>query len=428
MSRIPWSLLPDTASEAPGGSLEIGGVEVTELADAYGTPLFVYDETHLRNRVREAVAAFPAGVHYAAKAFVCGAMARLVAEEGAGIDVASGGELDLVLRAGFPPERIVLHGNNKSLEELAAALTAGVGRIVVDSDDEIDRLEGLVAAGRAKPDVLIRVTPGVSAHTHEYISTGQADSKFGFGLHTEAAGAAVRRLQAPGSPANLVGLHIHIGSQVFVADSFARAVEAMAPFVTRHGLPEFSIGGGMGVAYVEGEESEGIPAWGERVRKAIEAAGITARITAEPGRAIAAQAAVTLYRVGTIKRILGVRTYVAVDGGMIDNPRPALYGSEYEAFLPRAVGAERTQTVRVVGKHCESGDVLLHAAKVPEDLKVGDVLATPVTGAYGFGMGSNYNRLPRPAIVFVKNGTHRLVVRRETYADLSATDLDLGQR
>lgn len=426
MSPLPWSLLPETADVDESGRLRIGGVDIGELADTYGTPLFVYDEQHLRSRVREAVAAFPGGVHYAAKAFLCGAMARLVAEEGAGLDVASGGEMALALRAGVPADRLVLHGNNKSTEELAAALDAGVHRIVVDSFGEIDRIAALVAGGRPKPTVLIRVTPGVSAHTHEYIATGQVDSKFGFGLQNGDADRAVAQLQRPESPAVLVGLHIHIGSQIFIADSFARAVDAIAPFVNRHGLPEWCIGGGMGVAYVEGEETEGIPAWGERVRKAVEAGGVTAAVSAEPGRAIAAQAAITVYTVGTIKDIPGVRTYVAVDGGMIDNPRPALYGSEYEAFLVRAATADRTRTVRVVGKHCESGDILLHAAKVPEDLATGDYLATPVTGAYGVGMGSNYNRLVRPAVVFVRDGNARVVVRRETYDDLFATDTELG--
>jgi diaminopimelate decarboxylase len=305
-------------------------------------------------------------------------------------------------------------------------MEVGVHRIVVDSDDEIDRIAALVADGLPRPQVMVRVTPGIDAHTHDYISTGRADSKFGFGLQSGAAEAAVRRLQRHGSPAHLVGLHMHIGSQVFVAESYAKALDAVAGFVRACGLPELCIGGGMGVAYVEGEVSEGITAWGERARKGCEAAGIDAAISAEPGRAIAAQAAITLYTAGTIKDIPGVRTYVAVDGGMIDNPRPALYGSEYEAFLPRAVAAPRPRTVRVVGKHCESGDVLLHEARVPADLAVGDVLATPVTGAYGLVMGSNYNRLPRPAAVFVRNGEARLVLRRETVADLFRTDVVLG--
>jgi diaminopimelate decarboxylase len=429
VSPLPWRLLPDTAQAGPDGHLHVGGVDVVALAAELGTPLFVYDEEHLRRRCREAVAAFPGGAFYASKAFLCGAMAKLVAQEGLGIDVASGGELAVALRAGFPPERIVLHGNNKSLDELRAALDAGVGRIVVDSFDEIDRLTHLVAAeGGTRPAVLVRVTPGVEAHTHDYIATGQADSKFGFGLGTGQARAAVDRLQRPDSPARVVGLHVHIGSQIFVADSFAKALDLLAPFVRSCRLPELSIGGGLGVAYVEGEHSEGIPAWGERVRSAIAEVGIEAVVSAEPGRAIAAAAAVTVYTVGTIKDVPGVRTFVAVDGGMIDNPRPALYGSDYETFLPRSVRAERPHVVRLVGKHCESGDLLVRAARVPADLRVGDLVATPVTGAYGHAMGSNYNRLPRPAVAFVRNGQARVVVRRETIDDLLATDCDLAGR
>ena len=297
---------------------------------------------------------------------------------------------------------------------------------MIDSAEEIDRLSVLVAQGRPRPKVLIRVTPGIEAHTHDYIATGQADSKFGFGLHSGAARDAVDRLLGTSKDAGeLVGLHMHIGSQIFVAGSFARAVEAMTSFVLLCALPELCIGGGMGVAYVAGESTEGIPAWGDRVHAAIAAAGVRVTVSAEPGRAIVASAAVTLYTVGTLKHIPGIRTFCAVDGGMIDNPRPALYGSDYETFLPRAVMASRTKRVRVVGKHCESGDVLVRDAAVPADIKVGDILATPVTGAYGHSMGSNYNRLGRPAVVFVSNGRSRLVVRRETYEDLLATDCEI---
>jgi diaminopimelate decarboxylase len=424
---LPRRLLPDTATIAPGGRLHIGGVDTVELAEAFGTPLFVYDEQHLRRRCRAAVEAFPGGAYYATKAFLCGAMARLAHEEGMRLDVASGGEMVLALRAGVPAADLLFHGNNKSLHELRAALEAGIGRIVVDSFDEIDRLERLVhGEGHPPPDVLIRVTPGVKAHTHEYVSTGQEDSKFGFGLRSGAATSAIERLRRAGSPARLRGLHMHIGSQVFIARSFAKAMEAIAPFVASVGLPELNIGGGLGVAYVETEESEPIAAWGERVLASCRSLGIDAAISAEPGRAIAAQAAVTLYRAGTIKDIPGVRTYVAVDGGMIDNPRPAMYGSEYEAFLPRAVDAVRARAVRVVGKHCESGDILLHSAWLPADVAVDDLVATPVTGAYGYSMGSNYNRLPRPAVVFVAGGEARLVVRREDDEDLLRTDLALA--
>lgn len=422
MTALPRDLLPDNAVVDDTGRLSIGGCDVLDLAEQFGTPLFVYDEDHIRARCREAVSAFGDGIAYAAKAFLCTAMARLAHEEGMHIDVASGGELFVVLAAGVPPERVVLHGNNKSSDELRQALDAGVGRIVVDSFDEMDRLEALVAAGAPVPKVLVRVTPGVEAHTHEYVRTGQQDSKFGFGLASGDAAAAV--IRASGSDAmDLVGVHAHIGSQVFVADFFAEAIEVLAPFVTPLGLPELSIGGGLGVAYVVGEAAPTISDWATSVHQACAEVGIEARPVAEPGRAIVAQAAVTLYRVGTIKEVPGIRTYVAVDGGMIDNPRPALYGSGYETFLPRATLAERPKTVTVVGKHCESGDLLVRDGAVPADVAVGDVLATPVTGAYGHSMGSNYNKLPRPPVVFCRDGEARLVVRRETYEDLLRADL-----
>ncbi|MDP9453209.1 MAG: diaminopimelate decarboxylase [Actinomycetota bacterium] len=421
MTPIPLELLPLTAEVGAGGRLQVGGCDVVDLAAELGTPLFVYDEDHLRSRCREAVAAFGAGATYAAKAFLCRAMAALVHEEGMGLDVASGGELHVALAAGVPASRLVLHGNNKSEGELALALEVGVGRIVVDSHDELDRIEALVRAGAHPPRVLVRVTPGVEAHTHVYVMTGQADSKFGFGLASGAAGEAVRRAQA--SPAmELFGVHAHIGSNVFLLSSFAQAVEVLADFVVPLGLPELSLGGGLGVAYVEGEQAPTITAWAGVLTKACAEAGICSRLAVEPGRAIAAAAALTLYTVGTIKEVDGIRTYVSVDGGMSDNPRPVLYGSGYEAFLPRATAAERPRTVRVVGKHCESGDVVVHEARVPVDLAVGDILATPVTGAYGHSMASTYNKVPRPAVVFVSGGDARVVVRRETLDDLLGLD------
>jgi diaminopimelate decarboxylase len=403
------------------GWLTIGGCSLRDLAAEHGTPLFVYDEEHLRARCREAVAAFPDGAAYATKAFLCTAMARLAHEEGMHLDVATGGELHVARAAGVPGDRLVLHGNNKSEAELSSALEAGVGRIVVDSNDELDRIERLVRAGAARPTVLLRVTPGVEAHTHEFVQTGQTDSKFGFGVVHDTAHRAIERAVAM-PEVDLAGLHMHIGSQVFVADFFHQAVEIIAPFVNDHGLPELSLGGGLGVAYVEGEEAPTIAEWGSSVLKACSAAGITAKVTAEPGRAIAAAAALTVYCVGTIKDLPDIRTYVSVDGGMSDNPRPVLYGSGYEAFLPRAPFAERERTVTIVGKHCESGDVLVRDARVPADLAVGDLLATPVTGAYGHSMGSNYNKVPRPAVLFCRNGAARVVVRRETLDDLLRCD------
>jgi diaminopimelate decarboxylase len=422
VTPLPRELLPDTAAVADDGRLSVGGCDLLQLVAEFGTPVFVYDEAHLRARCREAVEAFGEGVAYATKAFLCTAMAKLVHEEGMHLDVATGGELHVALAAGVPADRLVLHGNNKSEAELATALEAGVGRIVVDSFDEIDRLAALADFATRRPQVLVRVTPGVEAHTHEYVRTGQDDSKFGFGLRSGAAGQAVERLGSLGS-VDLVGLHAHIGSQVYVVDSFFQAVEALAPFVNAQGLPELSIGGGLGVAYVTGESAPTITEWADAVKAACVDAGITARVSAEPGRSIAAAAALTLYTVGTIKDLPGIRTYVAVDGGMSDNPRPVLYGSGYETFLPRVTDAAREKPVRVVGKHCESGDLLVAEGRVPEDLRVGDVLATPVTGAYGHSMGSNYNKVPRPPVVFVKDGDARLVVRRETEDDLLRLDL-----
>ncbi len=419
---VPRRLLPDSAAVLPDGSLAIAGCAVADLAAEFGTPLFVYDEEHLRARCREAVAAFGDGISYATKAFLCLAMARLVHEEGMHLDVATGGELHVALAAGVPPDRLVMHGNNKSDAELRRAREVGVGRTVVDSFDELDRLDRLHAADGRVARVLVRATPGVEAHTHEFVRTGQLDSKFGFCVASGDLAAAVER--AAGSPAvELVGVHAHIGSQVFVADFFHQAIDVIAPWVRDLDLPELSIGGGLGVPYVAGETAPSIAEWGRTVVDACREAGIRSRVTAEPGRAIAARAAVTLYTVGTMKEIPGVRTYVAVDGGMSDNPRPVLYGSGYEAFLPRAVDAPRPWTATIVGKHCESGDMLVRDAQLPDGVRVGDLLATPVTGAYGQSMGSNYNKVTRPAVVFAAGGDARLVVRRETDDDLLRQDV-----
>jgi len=422
MTPLPWSLLPDSAEEGPVGELEIGGCSTLDLAAQFGTPLFVYDEAHLRTRARQARELFGDGAVYAAKAFLCKAMAGLAHEEGLRIDVATGGEMFVALATGVPGDRLVMHGNNKSVEELAEAAQAGVGRLVVDSFDELDRVQELHQQRGHVFDVLLRVTPGVEAHTHHYIATGQDDTKFGFTLSTGAATAAVSRARSIRG-IRLRGIHLHIGSQVFLVDSFAAALGVVASFVKTHDLEELSMGGGLGVAYVEGETAPSMVDWARMLTTAAADAGISAALSVEPGRAIVAQAAITLYTVGTIKEIPGVRTYVAVDGGMSDNPRPVLYGSGYETFLPRAVRATRPRAVRLVGKHCESGDVLVMKGMVPDDLGVGDLIATPVTGAYGHSMGSNYNKVGRPAVVFVKDGVPRLVVRRETYEDLVRNDL-----
>ena len=421
MRPLPTRLLPDSA-EVVDGVLHIGGCNTLELAREFGTPVFVYDEQHLRDRCREAVEAFGDGVAYATKAFLCGAMARLAHEEGMHLDVATGGELHVALHAGVPAERLVLHGNNKSIAELRMAIEAGIGRIVVDSFDELDRLDMLYAKTGIAAKVLLRLTPGIKAETHDYISTGQDDSKFGFTVSTGAAERAIERAQmSPG--VEVLGIHAHIGSQVFAVGSLGKAAGVIGEIATAHDFAELSVGGGLGVPYVDDETAPTIGEWGKVVRDACAAAGVTATILAEPGRSIAAAAAVTFYTVGTIKEIEGVRTYVSVDGGMSDNPRPVLYGSGYETFLPRSVDVDRTLSIRLVGKHCESGDILVREGLVPGDIAVADILAPPVTGAYGHSMGSNYNKVLRPPVVFVRDGDARLVVRRETFDDLTRLDV-----
>jgi diaminopimelate decarboxylase len=424
VNPLPRNVLPDTAAELADGSLAIGGVPLLELAAQYGTPVFVYDEQHLRSRCREAVESFGANrVVYATKAFLCRAMARLAHEEGLMLDVATAGELFVALDAGVPAERCVFHGNNKGLDELRYAITAGVHHINVDSFDELDRLDVLAGEGLPRPRVALRITPGVEAHTHEFIATGQDDSKFGFNLGNGDALRAVDRARRSTS-VDLIGLHCHIGSNVFAASSFARAAEVMAGFAAPFDLPELTLGGGLGVAYVGGEEAPTISEWAQVLLDACRSLGVRSAVNVEPGRSIVANAAVTLYTVGTVKDIPGVRTYVAVDGGMSDNPRPILYGSGYEVFLPRALRADRNRRVRLVGKHCESGDVLVNDADVPADLRIGDIVATPVTGAYGYSMSSNYNMVTRPPVVFVRDGSSRLVVRRQRLEDLVALDVD----
>ena len=418
---IPWDLLSDTA-EIVEGRLNVGGCDVIDVAGRFGTPVFIYDEEHLVSRCSEAVAAFGDGVAYASKAFLCKAMARVAHQAGMHIDVATGGEMHIALAAGVPGDRLVFHGNNKSTDELALAIDAGVSRIVVDSFDEMDRIESLVSSGRPVPSVLLRINPGIDAHTHEYLQTGIPDSKFGFPLTDGIAEQAIRRARGSASM-DFYGLHAHIGSQVFDVENFGRAIEAVAPFVNESGANEFSIGGGLGVAYVEGEEADSITDWADTVLSTAKASGVTARILAEPGRAIVAQSAVTAYTIGTIKDLPGVRTYLSVDGGISENPRPVLYGSGYEAMLARGPEAARPMEARIVGKHCESGDIIVRAAHLPEDTKVGDILCTPVTGAYGHSMGSNYNKVARPAVVFVNNSKARLVVERETYDDMLARDI-----
>lgn len=423
MPAIDPRLLP-SSSRASDRGLTVGGVALLDLAEQHGTPLFVYDVAHLRARCRQMVQAFGAEhVSYASKAFTCTAMVALVSSEGLGIDVASAGELAVALAGGMDPARVVVHGNNKSERELGEAMDVGVRAIVVDSHDELDRIERLHGDGHPATDVLIRVNPGVSAGASRAVRTAEEDSKFGFSIRSGAADAALTRVRRSAAM-RWRGVHAHLGSQIFEVSALRRGASVVAGFARRHDAAELSLGGGVGVAYT-GRMPEGpsVEEWAGELRSAAAEAGWRRPIAVEPGRLLVARAGVTLYSVGTIKDVPGVRTYAAVDGGFADNLRPALYGASYEVFLPRVPEAPRDRRVRVVGKHCESGDVLVPDAAVPTDLRVGDVLAVPMTGAYGYAMSSAYNLLGRPAVVFAEGGSSREVLRREVPADWLSVDV-----
>jgi diaminopimelate decarboxylase len=395
------------------GHLEIAGCDVLELAAEYGTPAYIYSEDDMRARARATVAAFAERtdsfeVVYASKAFPCTAALRIFAEEGLSCDVASGGELYLALQAGFDPARIYMHGNNKTEAELEQALAAGVGHVIVDSFDEIDRIER-VAAGRPQR-VLLRVTPGIHPDTHHKIATGQEDSKFGIPLATLPR--AVERCAAAGL--ELVGLHAHLGSQVFDLDVYGTLADVMT---AAGDYPVVNMGGGFAVAYTRDQRPPPAAAYAEAMLDRLPD-GI--KVLCEPGRSLVANAGVSAYTVGTVKGVPRVRTYVSVDGGMADNIRPMLYDAVYEAEIADRIGG--STPCRLVGMHCESGDVLIKEAAL-EDPRVGDVLVTPATGAYGYAMASNYNGVPRPPVVFCRGGEARVVVRRETYEDLTSRDV-----
>ncbi len=408
------------------GHLEVGGCDVPAVVERFGTPAYIYCEDDLRARARDYLDAFRARsddfeVVFASKAAPITAIYSLFAEEGLSVDVASGGELHGALAAGFEPARIHMHGNNKSAAELRYAIEANVGHIICDSFDEISRLDAICAEAGRGQDVLIRVTPGVEPETHSHIQTGQLDSKFGFGLEDGLAARAVAAVRES-RWLRLVGLHAHIGSQIFELEPYVRAIEALAGLAGED-CRMLNIGGGLGIAYTSADEPPSIESYVEtKVRGVERVFSPVPRILIEPGRSLTGNAGVTAYTVGTVKEIPGVRTYVAVDGGMSDNLRPMLYGARYEALLAnRAADAPET-TVSIAGMHCESSDVLIRDVELPRP-RPGDVLVTPATGAYGHAMANNYNAVRRPPVVFCKDGEARLVVRRETYADLLSRDV-----
>jgi diaminopimelate decarboxylase len=427
-------LWPRTVHRTDTGALMIGGVDIREIARVHGTPAYVLDEADFRARCREFRDAFAgADVFYAGKAFLCRAIVRMIAEEGLGLDVCSGGELAVALAAGMPPERLGLHGNNKSRRELERALDAGLGRIIVDSFDEIDRLTALARERNARPRVMVRVTVGVEAHTHEYIATAHEDQKFGFSLSGGAAAAAVERILRDGV-LDLLGLHSHIGSQIFDTSGFevsARRVLALQAQVRdAHGteLPELDLGGGFGIAYTTQDDPSAPGDLAANLMKIVEhecAAYRLAvpRLSIEPGRAIIGPAMFTLYEVGTVKDVDGIRTYVSVDGGMSDNIRTALYDASYSATLAGRASTAAPMLARVVGKHCEAGDIVVKDEFLPADVRPGDLLAVPGTGAYCRSMASNYNHVPRPPVIAVADGATRVLIRRETEDDLLALDM-----
>jgi diaminopimelate decarboxylase len=411
------------------GHLELGGCDAVELAREFGTPAYVYAEDDLRARARGYVDAFRSRtddfeVIYASKAAPVTEIYRLFAAEGLAIDVASGGELAMALAAGCEPGRMYVHGNNKTAAELKAAIDAGVGHLIVDSFDEIDRLDALLD----RPlEVLIRVTPGIKADTHSYIQTGQLDSKFGFGLEDGLAARAIEAIRAA-PKLRLAGLHAHIGSQIFELEPYVKTIEALAELAEETGIAGdelrlLNVGGGLGIAYTAADEPPSIASYVEvkveGVRRVFDPAPT---ILVEPGRSLVGNAGVTLYEVGTVKEIPGVRTYVAVDGGMSDNLRPMLYGARYEAVIANRAGDAPDTRVTIAGMHCESSDVIVRDAELASP-RVGDVLVTPATGAYGHAMANNYNGVPRPPVVFCEDGDARVVVRRETYADLLSRDV-----
>jgi diaminopimelate decarboxylase len=418
------------------GHLTIGGCDTVELVKQFGSPLYVMDEEHMREICRDYYRSFMVRypnteVIYASKAFSTVAMAALVKQENLGLDVVSGGELYTALQADFPTERIYFHGNNKSDEEIEYGIKNKVGRFVVDNFDELDSVNRIARKLGARVKILIRIQPGISAHTHEYIQTGQIDSKFGMAIATGQAMEIIKQARSM-ETIDLKGIHCHIGSQIFEIDSFRHTVEVMMGFLKQVKdeiglqLMELDLGGGFGIYYKSGDSPAPISQFAQIIMDTVQDQARSLnlhvpKIIVEPGRSIVGTAGTTLYSVGTIKHIPGIRTYVAVDGGMGDNPRPALYQAQYEAMLANKGNAKNEELVSITGKCCESGDMLIWDIELPK-VESGDILAVSSTGAYNYSMSSNYNRLPKPAVVLVNRGQADLIVERETFSDIVRND------
>lgn len=432
-------------SKRSGGAIQIGDCDVRVLAREFGTPLFVLDEKDLRNRIASwkseharAFTTHAGSIYYAAKAFISVELAKIINESGISLDVCTGGELAVARAAGFPGAKIEMHGNNKSEAEISAAMDYGVGTIVLDSLQEIERVNRIATRKGVKQRVMIRLTPGVEAHTHESIKTAHEDVKFGFSIASGAAWEAVTTILKNSSNIELIGVHSHIGSQIFATDGFEVTAQRLIGFVARCKkefnieLSELCIGGGYGVAYVEGDDpisaSEFLSTLASVIDSECRKNSINhPRVSIEPGRAIIGPAMITVYEVGTTKDVTledgGHRNYISIDGGMSDNIRPSLYGAQYSVVLANRESSAPLIQSRVVGKHCETGDIVIHDVKLPSDITPGDLLAVPVTGAYGRSMASNYNHVPRPAVISVSDGAARTILRRENEADLLALDV-----
>ena len=440
-SELDPAIWPASATRNSAGEITIAGLSVTKIAAEYGTPVFIFDEADVRKRARDYVAAFKVddietSVHYAGKAFITTKIAQWVNQEGLGIDVASAGELEVALRAGIDPTQIVMHGNNKSVKDLERAVEVGIGRVVIDSLIEIERLNSIASSAGIVQQILLRLTVGVEAHTHEAISTAHEDQKFGLSVASGMAMAAVDNVMESDA-LSLAGLHSHIGSQIFDASGFElathRVVDFAAQIKQRHGLTvsELDVGGGMGIAYVAGDDPLDVTTMAKSILDIVrtECARVkipVPKISVEPGRAIIGNPGITVYEVGTIKPVeldSGItRHYISVDGGMSDNIRTALYDAEYTTTIANRVSTGMPVISRVVGKHCESGDIVVRDTHLPADIRPGDLLAVAATGAYCRSMASNYNHIPRPAAVSVNEGKSQVLLRRETIEDLLALD------